>query len=115
MISSKCTASVRFMLTAEAILTLQILTTNSSSHFQKTVIPQEMKTTTYPQNLSTGISLVILSGEFSLLGILSFSLMLRHDGKMAEVRNPSPSPRIAEVRACGRVHHRIRQVYHWLR
>src|SRR3974390_2823244 len=67
------------------------------SHFQKATIPQEAKTLNYLQKLSTGIS------------------MLRHDGKMAAVRNPSPSPRIAEVHACGRVRHRIRRVYHWLR
>jgi len=56
----------------EAILNLQILTTNSSRRFHKTVIPQEIKTINYMQNLSTGLSLVILSAGFSLLGILSF-------------------------------------------
>ena len=42
-------------------------------------------------------------------------VMLLHDGKMAAVRNPSPSPRIAEVRACGRARRRIRRADHWLR
>jgi len=56
----------------EAILNLQTLTTNSSRRFYKMVIPQEIETINYMQNLSTGISLVILSAGFSLLGILSF-------------------------------------------
>jgi hypothetical protein len=130
------------MLMEEAILTLQILMTNSGSHFQKTVIPQEIKikipnlkpqipqisqiggegktvstnyilvpeaflqqitpkslvsvicgicglplifgfrveAMNYMQNLSTGISLVILSAGFSLLGILSF-LNRHHDAE----------------------------------
>ena len=70
------------MLMEEAILALQILTTNSSSHFHKTVIPQEFKAMNYMQNLSTGISLVILSAGFSLLGILSF-LNRHHDAETA--------------------------------
>ena len=78
-ISSNCTPSGRFMLMEPAILTLQILTTNSSPHFQKT---EEMKITTYLQNRSTGISLVILSVGFSLLGILSF-LNRHHDAEAA--------------------------------
>ena len=42
-ISSKCTLSVRIMRMEEAILDLQILTTNNRSHFKKTVIPQEIR------------------------------------------------------------------------
>jgi hypothetical protein len=70
------------MLMEGAILTLRILTTNSGPHFQKTEISREMKTTKYLQNLSTGISLVILSVGFSLLGILTF-LNRHHDTESA--------------------------------
>jgi hypothetical protein len=70
------------MLMEGAILTLRILPTNSGPHFQKTEISREMKTTKYLQNLSTGISLVILSVGFSLLGILTF-LNRHHDTESA--------------------------------
>jgi hypothetical protein len=41
-----------------------------------------MKTTNYLENLPTGISLVVLSAGFSLLGILSF-LNRHHDTESA--------------------------------
>lgn len=55
---------------------------DSSSHIKKTVMPQEMKTLNHIQNLSAGISLIVLSLGFSLLGMLSF-LNRHHDGEAA--------------------------------
>jgi hypothetical protein len=63
------------MLMEQAILTLQILMTNSGPYLRFSGL-----TMNYMQNLSTGISLVILSAGFSVLGILSF-LNRHHDAE----------------------------------